>query len=215
MKWIILSHDRPAQLQAVLESAQEYLPSVIPFVCFGCSSDEAFQGYSRVAGQLRASWHGWSGDGAFRPNVLDLVNRINQNRNLEAMTLLTTDNMVFHRKTNSADAWSLLNDPNVLGVSLIRSPDIGGLRMSKVWGRKRLSGATWNWPGLSDWWGEGFSFGTVYRTSDLLGTLSRNQWDSPETLREAACDDPVMRRRARMACLPDAPMMVLPMAAAQ
>jgi hypothetical protein len=194
MKWIIISHDRPANLLAVLESARECLPHTTPHILVSASTDELYDGYDVVDKRFAAKWY----EEAFRFNMVDGINMPNA-KGTDATVLITTDTMLFQKRFNPMFAWNTLQDKTILGMSLLISPTPSATA-------RYFSGSP---EGLQTWMIEDqpFSYGAVYRTSDLLGPLARNQWDSPCTLKDALNRDPAMRRRARMACLAEAPMM--------
>jgi hypothetical protein len=127
----------------------------------------------------------------------------------DAMTMITTDDMLLTTRVNLHHAYAALLDNNVLGLSLhtdaIACKERQTSRIFVSKGEEELP--VWLWPGAPGPLGDAFSFGTVYRTGDLLGPLFQNKWDSPESLRTMLNADETLRRRTKMACLP-APVMV-------
>ena len=195
MRWVVISENAPARLHAALESAKTFLPCTMPHIL---TPAPLGTGYDVVSGRFRANWTVWVD---FRDCLLGLVSKPKTNGTLEAMTLITTDTTMLCTPGVLNNAWKALQDPNMLGFSLNLPPPpdsvgptehfVGGIAQHHVW----------CWHGLSGPHGRSFSFGTVYRTSDILGPMARNPWNSPSSLVQAACGDATLRRRTRMACL--------------
>lgn len=195
MKWIVLTKDHPARLHALLESAKAYTPHLRPDVLIEYNDKDTnyMDAYRLLIARLNfREWSSFRAD--WNHTLQDIVSYPKTNGTSEQLVMFTTDTIVFQSRFNAIEAWSDLKDPSVLGVSLCLAPPpfafLGGL------GHHRF----WTWPGCGSQYGEAFQFGTVYRTSDILGPLFRTKWDSPETLRRAVSDDTALRRRAKMAC---------------
>ena len=206
MKWLILA-SHPARLHALLESAARHLPNIEPDLildesqvtpdlmnAYSVFSGSGFKGMFRLATQS----HFW------REAVLTAIQAPRKNGSIEPMAMVTPDTMLFTRKVVLRDAWDCLSDEETLGVSLGLGVVSDWVHFEeRRWVGKRTSAYTWKWPDVPGIYGHAFSYGTVYRTGDLLGPLCRNEWDSPETLRDALSNDATLRRRPRMACLPE------------
>jgi hypothetical protein len=199
MRWIILTQDRPAQLHALLESAVEFLPTATPDII---SSIENYNssGIGILASRILAYFHTVLNvhKDYYKDKIQYISNWPRPDGSLDPMILFTTDTMLFTRRVILQDAWTALQDPNTLGLSLTHCPTTKGIKLRD--GRFTKNGSIqYVW----DWKDDGFAFGTIYRTSDILGPLHNNTYDSPETLRDALCKDTTLRRRTRMACLSD------------
>jgi hypothetical protein len=200
MRWIVLSDSRPAQLHALIESSARFMPYFIPDVLAKCDDLSCAEAYARVASRFHIHLYGCGG-GWREP--MGVLGKTRKNGATEAMTMLTTDTMVFIDKPNLEAAWGILKDANVLGVALTLAPSAGwNPTDGRLFSKQKPTVHTWLWKDHVGAWGDTFAYGTVYRTSDLLGPVLGNDWDSPDTLRKALCDDAGLRRRARMACLP-------------
>jgi hypothetical protein len=210
MKWIVLSNSTPARLHALLESAKDYLSNLVPEVLAKYKCIDTLQAYGRVASRFRIHLHG--GEDDWRQSLLDIVSAQRTDGKFGQLTLITQDTMLFCGRPDIRCVWEALKDPNLLGVSLCLSSKSDSTPSIQ----DRVSGKhtwyVWHWDELrlQSPLGDAFSYGTVYRTTDLLGTMARCQWDSTETLRSALCSDPALRRRTRMACLEEASLVDRP-----
>jgi hypothetical protein len=192
MRWIILS-DNPKKLQVLLDSAGDGLPHTTPQVLI--YAQPPLEGYASIQGVCRLLV-----SKSLASDTETIVGWTQLNGTLEPMTLITTDDMVFSSRVNLQDAWYAMNNHSIAGLSLTHSPESKGLKLSE--GHFLRGGApcyTWDW----DQW---FSFGTIYRTGDLLGPICRAQWNSPSELLTALNSDVALRRRNRMACLSISPL---------
>jgi hypothetical protein len=183
VRWIILSRNNPASLHACLDSGKEFLPGTKPDVVVPDDEPHAlvasrFPAFRFVSGRLS--------------HLLQaIVSDPKPNGAPEQMTLITTDDMLWVSKPRIIDAWTVLRDHNdVAAVSLRFPPE----------GTTLYAGPRWfHWDAKVS---PPFPFGVIYRTNDLIGPLYHAEYDSPLALRSALCDDPALRRRPKMACLP-------------
>ena len=208
MNWIIISADRPAQLQLLLESAAEYFPSVFPYVVFDASSTEMLSAYGLVHERFRAAWHRTSD---VREVVGDIVCHTRPNGTLEPMTLITNDFTLFQERVYTNDAWAALLDNDTLGLSLFRSSkETGPGLLSEPSTRTQSERFSWRWREATTPWREPFSLGTIYRTSDLIGPLTRTVWGTPGTLCSAMETEVSFDRRPKLQCLGDPALALYP-----
>jgi len=196
VKWIILSKDRPAQLHAALASIachrQYNKPCVlVDLIGNDPSTDSA---YSLVSRRFRAiEFCGALSPEEWRDDLLELTSKPKHDGSIDQTIAITTDTMVLHERGDLYKPWRiLLNDQSIAGVSLVGAFPSVELRESV--------GNTMMW----DHDGKVFHFGVMYRTSDLLGTMFRTEWYTPDELVDAINSDIVLTRRPRLSAPPAA-----------
>jgi hypothetical protein len=178
----------------LLESASQFLHTVHPEILL--YGDNCLAGNYRDAYELLQSRFPFSiySTADFRQMLVAVMSQVRKDGNLEPMTLITTDTMLFCSAINLRDAFVALSDQNVLGVNLTISPVRGSI--GRKYREEQASYYDCQWDGVY----EPFSYGAIYRTGDVLGAMTLREWDSPETLLAALGSDPALRRRSRMAC---------------
>lgn len=183
MKWIVLSRTCPARLHALLETGDRYLTNLRPHIVLPPSVDaHAFQ---LVSQRFDARWYA----GDFRETIVGLVSQTDASGKQDQHVLLTADGLLC---TGEADMWSaqeVLRCDNAIRC-VILTPAVGACELSYY--TKATAWTTHQSP-------PSFHYGAVYRASDLLTALERNQWDSISTLHSALQQDPTLARRDRLA----------------
>ena len=199
MRWIVLTQDRPAMLHALLESAGEFLPSVVPDVLLRWGGGEpARRAYELLSQRLACRWHNAPNGLTWRSILIDLIGNYNQDGKVEQTVLITTDDMLFRRTVSLVGIWNSIQGGEILGLNLWLSPPPVAQSLHPGSGN-----FTWEWSGSEGELGSPFTFGTVYRTSNILGPICRRAWDSLDTLVTAITGDSSLRIRRKMMCLPD------------
>ena len=195
MNWIILSSD-PKLLRSHLESGEQYLRNEIPSVLSLFDYQDGYKEHVRLSRLFAAEWHFAAepdNDWPWRDALLDLTSRTRPNSTQEKMTLLTTDSTTFCRKVLSYDAWAILKDPNILSVSLA-VPPVEPLREAFYHGGKVQARVWERADGLPT------VVNTIWRTTDLTGSLCRTEWSDLPSMVAAVTSDTGLDRRTRMAC---------------
>lgn len=182
MRWVILSQDRPAALHAVMESAGRFKAELVPNCLVKWTTPEAERGYGILSGRFRANWTGVDN---WKEDLLTVLMGSRRNGSIEPTTLISTDTQVVVNQLALKASYAVLQDRNVLGVDYLRACDAA---MDER--RLYLGARAWVWE--SD---DGFRYGVVYRTTDLLTILS-----AAPSLDAALLGKPLDMRRTKMAC---------------
>jgi len=210
MRWLIFAR-QPARLHALLESATLHMPYAYPEVLIDLpATDELWDCYVKLNKRFKVGIITTHPD-KWRETLRQVILRSHPNGHTARIILFSTDRMLLFHQARLHDAWKALQDGHTLGVSLTLSPSMERSPAEPRHFRGSPSGLhTWEWVDQPAEWGRAFDFGVVYRTSDILGPISRLEYHSPESLREAIYGDPGLSRRSRMACLAEACMMDQP-----
>jgi hypothetical protein len=200
MRWVIISSGKADHLMTCLASAESHLPHVTPDILITDRSQETTNTCERMARRFVANWFPWLG----RDDLLNLLESAKPGKHGEVLTLFTTDSDIFCNRVNLYGALAILNShPDVRGVSLKLVPDsitIGHPPAMVYESRASSPWLEWTWPGAQGDWGLSFSFGTIYRTNDILFPVSRTAWTTPAEMIAAIRSEPLNTRRSRMAC---------------
>ena len=201
MRWIVLSHDNPARLHAHLESSNKQTGGVVADVVMTWSSEAHMLGYELLSQRIRARYHAPQ-KGEFADYVFGLVQQSRANGGPEQMTVFTEDHMLFLGQWGAQDAWVALQDPDVLGLSLVVGM-ASSARERRFYGSKStMYEYLWTIP---------FKTGRVYRTSDLVGPMDGNDWDNAKGMFAAINGDQSFGRRPKMLCAAQPALGLLPL----
>lgn len=183
MKWIVLSRNCPARLHALLETGDRHLTNLRPHIVLPPAVDaHAFQ---LVSQRFDARWYA----GDFRETAMGLMGDPDHRGKQDQHVLLTTDGFLCTREADMWSAQEVLRCDRAIRC-VILTPAVGACELSYY-----TKAAAW----VTHQSGPSFHYGAVYRSSDLLTALERNQWDSIATLHEALQHDPTLARRDRLA----------------
>ena len=204
MNWITFTKDEPDLLHCHLESAEDGLPYIVPNVVMESTNDASRLGYVDVGKRFSVDWHVVDA-GSIQQTVADILCLTRHNGTLEPMLLLTTDSMVFLDRVGLSTVWNVLKDRKILGVSLTLDAKREGPPLTELhFVHNEADVYCWQWRGCEGAWGAPQAFGVIYRTSDILGPLSRLEWNDPESLQKAVSGDASLRSKERMACFAQA-----------
>lgn len=196
MRLIIFSDNSPYRVNALLDGAfllgRNHRPDVVAY----CADPTVYHAYTMLAHRHRVSTHFPRPEvGYFRQTVLELLAQPRKGHTTDTTVMMLLDTMLISPKFDGSAADKLLrDDAQTLGVTFTTSPPDSAQD-------EYLPGMMWK---MYRWLygpGDAFSFGTLYRTSDVLWALQGCEWENIPTMLQAANASPTLRRRERMASL--------------
>ncbi len=214
MKWLILSDNSPSNLARILRSAGEHMANTMPIVLMRCN-DSTRDEYLKLTEQFTFKGRLWTTD-TFRFHVSEILEEPKTSGALDPMTLITPDCMVFCKRFDPYIAWMALEDRDVAGLALTLSwppPQLQVQRCAtyrevKITGHKNYVPIlteilSWSRAEATGPYADGFEWGTVCRTSDVLAGLRGMKHQTAMGLWLALQNAQDASKRPKLACLTD------------